>query len=42
MEYKIHWATEQDAKALRFIHSQAWRIAYKGIIPDDILDKSTK
>lgn len=38
MEYMIRWAVEQDAKALGLIHSQAWRIEYKGIIPDDILE----
>ncbi|HYF83501.1 MAG TPA: GNAT family N-acetyltransferase [Clostridia bacterium] len=41
MEHKIRWSIEQDAKDLGLIHSQAWRVEYKNIIPDEILDKYT-
>lgn len=41
LEYNIRWAVEQDAKELGFIHSQAWRVEYKNIITDEILEKYT-
>jgi len=38
----IRYATTEDAKALGYIHSQSWKVAYKGIIPDNVLDNITE
>lgn len=38
MEYYIRYADINDSKVLGYIHSQSWKIAYKRIIPDLILD----
>lgn len=34
----IRWANPKDSKALALIHTAGWQAAYKGIIPDEILD----
>lgn len=39
--YRIRHANIEDAKILGEIHSQAWKVAYKGIVPDEILDNIT-
>lgn len=41
MNYEIRWVAEEDADALGNIHSASWRAAYKGIIPDSVLDGFT-
>ena len=41
MDYIVRWVTESDARELGLIHSSSWKVAYKGILPDDILDKIT-
>ena len=39
--YHIHYVGPESAKALGIIHSASWKCAYKGIIPDEILDAIT-
>ncbi len=39
--YKIRYAKLEDAKALGEIHSKSWKIAYKGMISDEILNNIT-
>lgn len=39
--YKIRYAEINDAKVLGKIHSESWKIAYKGIVPDSVLDNIT-
>lgn len=41
MEYHIRHAVTGDSKVLGDIHSQSFRRAYKGIIPESILDNFT-
>jgi ribosomal protein S18 acetylase RimI-like enzyme len=41
MEYCIRNADINDANVLGNIHSESFRVAYKGIIPDSILDNFT-
>lgn len=36
--YKIRYADVSDAKVLGEIHSRSWKIAYKNIVPDTILN----
>ena len=36
--YKIRHADVNDAGILGEIHAGSWKAAYKGIVPDDILD----
>jgi len=36
--YKIRYAHANDARVLGEIHSSSWKIAYRGIVPDSILD----
>ncbi len=38
MDYYIRYANASDSKILGYIHSQSWKVAYKNIIPDLILD----
>lgn len=38
---EIRYANVYDAKALGEIHSSSWKAAYKGIIPDKVLDNIT-
>ncbi len=37
----IRWASPEDAEDLGVIHALGWKIAYKGIIPDEVLDNIT-
>jgi ribosomal protein S18 acetylase RimI-like enzyme len=37
--YKIRYANVDDAAILGEIHSQSWKVAYKGIVPKEILNK---
>jgi ribosomal protein S18 acetylase RimI-like enzyme len=39
--YKIRYAGISDSRILGEIHSQSWKAAYKGIIPDEILSSIT-
>lgn len=39
--YKICYADINDSRILGEIHSQSWKVAYKGIIPDEILNGIT-
>lgn len=39
--YKIRYTEVNDAKVLGKIHSESWKIAYKGIVPDFVLDNIT-
>jgi ribosomal protein S18 acetylase RimI-like enzyme len=36
--YEIRYADVSDAEVLGEIHSKSWKIAYKNIVPDSILD----
>lgn len=36
--YKIRCADVKDAGVLGKIHSESWKTAYKGIVPDSVLD----
>lgn len=40
--YKIRYADASDAKLLGKIHSQSWKVVYKGIVPDEVLSNITK
>lgn len=40
-KYKIQWAQEADAQELGLLHSNAWKVAYKDIIPKEVLDGIT-
>ncbi|PHS32062.1 MAG: hypothetical protein COA82_09630 [Alkaliphilus sp.] len=35
---QVKWAVLEDSEDLAIIHSKGWKAAYKGIIPDDLLD----
>lgn len=37
----IRNADINDCRDLGYIHSESWKIAYKGIVPDSILDNMT-
>ncbi|MEW8995843.1 GNAT family N-acetyltransferase [Clostridium sp.] len=39
--YNIRYATFDDAKVLGEIHSKSWKSAYRGIVPNKILDNIT-
>jgi ribosomal protein S18 acetylase RimI-like enzyme len=39
MNYEIRWAVEADASELGMIHANSWKVAYDGIIPDEVLEK---
>lgn len=39
--FKIRYATYVDAKILGQIHALSWKVAYKNIVPDEILDNIT-
>lgn len=41
MKYTIRYAQVNDARILGEIHAQSWKVAYKGILPDEILDNIT-
>ena len=36
---KIRWASERDARALAAVHVASWREAYRGILPDRLLEE---
>ncbi|RCW40639.1 GNAT family N-acetyltransferase [Paenibacillus prosopidis] len=38
---EIRWAKLEDAQDLGFVHSESYRAAYKGIIPDEYLNQCT-
>jgi hypothetical protein len=38
---EIRWAQQEDALELGFVHSEAYRNAYQGIMPDEYLDQIT-
>ncbi|GFZ33268.1 N-acetyltransferase [Clostridium zeae] len=38
---RIRYAEINDAKILGEIHSRSWKIAYKGIVPDEVLENIT-
>lgn len=39
--FKIRYADINDAEELGKIHSSSWKIAYKGIVPNEILENIT-
>lgn len=39
--FRIRYANIGDAKTLGEIHSKSWKVAYKGIVPDEILKNIT-
>lgn len=39
--YNIRYATFDDVKALGEIHYKSWKSAYRGIVPNEILDNIT-
>lgn len=41
MENYIRYANSEDANVLGIIHSESWKIAYKGIVPASVLDNIT-
>jgi|GEM_PF-3575435 hypothetical protein len=41
MDYKIRWATCGDSKELGYVHANSWKVAYKDIISDKVLDEIT-
>lgn len=38
---KIRYADKNDARLLGEIHSASWKVAYKGIVPDEVLSNIT-
>jgi GNAT superfamily N-acetyltransferase len=34
----VRIATERDARQIAEVHVQTWRVAYRGLVPDDYLD----
>lgn len=39
--FKIRYADINDSKTLGEIHSKSWKVAYKGIVPNEILETIT-
>lgn len=39
--FKIRYADINDSKTLGKIHSKSWKVAYKGIVPNEILENIT-
>jgi GNAT superfamily N-acetyltransferase len=37
----VRWATVEDARAIAAVHIASWRAAYRGLVPDRILDELT-
>ncbi|MDX6587585.1 MAG: hypothetical protein QOI31_2058 [Solirubrobacterales bacterium] len=37
----IRWATVGDARAIAFVHIASWHAAYRGLMPDEVLDGLT-
>lgn len=38
MSLQIRYANMNDSSVLGLIHSESWKVAYKGIVPDSVLD----
>jgi GNAT superfamily N-acetyltransferase len=34
----VRWATTADAEAIAEVHVASWRVAYRGLLPDRVLD----
>jgi GNAT superfamily N-acetyltransferase len=34
----VRWATVDDADEIAEVHISSWRVAYRGLIPDEVLD----
>jgi len=41
MSIKIQNAILEDSRGLGVVHSESWKVAYKGIVPDSFLEKMT-
>ena len=41
MDMKVRKATSEDSIIVGEVHSKAWKSAYRGIMPDDYIDKDT-
>src|SRR6476620_2439988 len=41
MDITIRKATEKDIKGIAKVHVDSWKITYKGIISDEIIDNAT-
>ncbi len=39
--YEIRFATQADAQVLGEIHAASWKAAYRGIVPDEVLQNRT-
>lgn len=39
--YNVRYADVDDAKILGQIHSESWKVAYKGVVPDEVLNNLT-
>lgn len=39
--FKIRYADISDAKILGEIHSKSWKVAYRGVVPNEILENIT-
>ena len=37
----IRWATVRDARAIAAVHIASWHAAYRGLMPDEVLDELT-
>ena len=37
----VRWATVDDARSIAAVHIASWRAAYRGLMPDDVLDGLT-
>ena len=35
---EVRWATADDAAAIAAVHIASWRAAYRGLLPDAVLD----
>lgn len=38
-DISIRTARQEDADAISYVHVESWKTAYKGIVPDDFLNK---
>ena len=41
MAAEFRWATVEDARAIAAVHIASWHAAYRGLLPDEILDGLT-
>ena len=39
MDFNLRHATPDDAEALARLHIDAWRVAYRGLVPDTVLEQ---